>query len=219
MFLTEFELVDSFIKFSKKNKRFYIRELPTNFGRPDIIELSINTSLLEERFHSNSNIPHIQRVDTYILSYLKGKSYVRKNTVLRNLNLDLPVLNSSLNRLSNRGMLDIDGGLIRLKSTRELLFISSLSVYEAKLTNWKYVIEQAERHLWFSNQSFILLPELSEDIQKKAEELAHRRGVGVVVTNNRKIICKTKKKRNKLINTPLLWEINEGIIDGKFKIE
>ena len=218
MFLTEFELVDSFIKFSKKNKRFYIRELPTNFGRPDIIELSINTSLLEKRL-LNSNVPHIQRVDTYILSYLKGKSYVKKETVLRNLNLDLPVLNSSLGRLMNRDMIDIDGNLIRLKSITDLLFISSLSVYEAKLTNWKYVIEQAERHLWFSNQSFILLPELSEDIQQKAKELAHRRGVGVAVTNNHKIIFKTKNRKNKLINTPLLWEINEGIIDGKFKIE
>lgn len=218
MFLTEFELVDSFIKFSKKNKRFYIRELPTNFGRPDIIELSINTSLLEKRL-LNSNVPHIQRVDTYILSYLKGKSYVKKETVLRNLNLDLPVLNSSLSRLMNRDMIDIDGNLIRLKSITDLLFISSLSVYEAKLTNWKYVIEQAERHLWFSNLSFILLPELSEDIQQKAKELAHRRGVGVAVTNNHKIIFKTKNRKNKLINTPLLWEINEGIIDGKFKIE
>ena len=87
------------------------------------------------------------------------------------------------------------------------------------MTNWKYVIEQAERHLWFSNQSFILLPELSEDIQQKAKELAHRRGVGVAVTNNHKIIFKIKNRKNKLINTPLLWEINEGIIDGKFKIE
>ncbi|MFC3931962.1 hypothetical protein ACVR0S_05090 [Streptococcus dentapri] len=218
MFLTEFELVDSFIKFSKKNKKFYIRELPTNFGRPDIIELSINTSLLEKRL-LNSNVPYIQRVDTYILSYLKGKSYVKKETVLRNLNLDLPILNSSLSRLLNRDMIDIDGNLIRLKSINDLLFISSLSVYEAKLTNWKYVIEQAERHLWFSNQSFILLPELSEDIQQKAKELAHRRGVGVAVMNNHKIIFKTKNRKNKLINTPLLWEINEEIIDGKFKIE
>ncbi|HEL0611039.1 TPA: hypothetical protein TUV07_001245 [Streptococcus equi subsp. zooepidemicus] len=144
---------------------------------------------------------------------------MKKETVLRNLNLELPILNSSLSRLMNRDMIDIDGNLIKLKSINDLLFISSLSVYEAKLTNWKYVIEQAERHLWFSNQSFILLPELSEDIQQKAKELAHRRGVGVAVTSNHKIIFKTKNRKNKLINTPLLWEINEGIVDGKFKIE
>lgn len=218
MFQTEFELVDFFIANSKQNNKYYIRELPTNFGRPDIIELTINKTLLANRKNKEDKIPQIQRIDTYIITFLKGKSFVKKKTILSKLNLNSTVLNASINRLQNREMIEQKGDYIKLKSIKELLFISSLTVYEAKLTNWKYVIEQAERHLWFSNQSFILLPDLSEEIKRKAIILGKERGVGVAITNGDKIVYKTKKV-NKLINTPLLWEINEGIIDGKFEIE
>lgn len=221
MFSTEFELVDFFVNVSKKKNKFYIKELSTNFGRPDIVELSVNIEVFNERkrVQNTVDIPDIQRIDTYILAYLKGKSWVKKKTVAKFLNLEISTLNASIKRLVRRRMLDVESELVKMRSVKELLFITSLTVFEAKLTNWKYVIEQAERHLWFSRQSYILLPELSEDIQRKAEELAIKRGVGLAITNHEEILFKTKKIPNKIINTPLLWEINEGIIDGKFIIE
>lgn len=220
VFSTEFELVDFFVESSSKKNKVYIRELPTNFGRPDIVELQINFNLLKERnkmIITQEN--QIQRIDTYVLAYLKGKSWVKRKTICKHLNLEYSILNTILKRLVKRNMIDIKDDLIKLYSINDLLFIKSLTVFEAKLTNWKYVIEQAERHLWFSTQSYILLPNLSEDIQMKAEKLAHIRGVGVAITDHQNIYYRTKKRRNKVINTPLLWELNEGIIDGKFIIE
>lgn len=221
MFSTERELVDFFIQHSEKCNKFYVQELPTNFGRPDIVELIIDAELLEERKMNNENTKlSIQRIDTYITSYLVGKSWVKLSTISKFLNVNVGIINSSLNRLSERKMLEIDetNNLVKLKRKKELLVIKSLTPFEAKLTNWKYVIEQAERHLWFSNQSYILIPELSVNIQEKAESLARSRGVGVSIANQNKIFYKTKKQIGKLINTPLLWELNEGIVDGRIKL-
>ena len=221
LFSTENELVDFFIKHSEKQDKFYIKELPTNFGRPDIIELVVNIELFKQRRKELEFLETpIQRMDTYIISYLKGKSWVKKETIKRYLNVNSSIINNSVSRLIDRNMLMVssDEGSVKLKSKSELLFIKSLTAFEAKLSNWKYVIEQAERHLWFSKQSYILIPELSISIQEKAKELADKSGVGLALTDHKKIVYKTKKKNGTLINTPLLWELNEGIIDGRFSL-
>lgn len=215
MFKTEAELVEFFINYPSKRKKIYIKELITNFGIPDIIELLINSKIYSRRIQ-NLGVP-IERIDTYILSFLYGKGWVKRQTITGFLNISKSILNKSVKRLLSRQLITLKGEYyIKLNRKDDILFINSIKVYEAKLSNWKYVIEQAERHLWFTNQSFILLPKLSADIVEKATSSSIKVGVGVVVADRKKVNYLSTPQKKSLKNTPLLWELNEGLLDGRY---
>lgn len=121
--------------------------------------------------------------------------------------------------MNNEGLIDIRDDKVKLKPKDEILIIKRIRVVEAKLTNWKYVIDQAERHLWFSNESYILMPNISENILNHATNNCINCGIGMVTLLNGKVKYFNKIKKQRLINTPLLWELNERIIRGELKNE
>ena len=217
MFNTESELVDFFIKKqSKKKNRIIVTELATNYGRPDIVEIVYSERILQKRRNYVNKFERIQtdRIDSYILTFLYGKSWVNAETILRNMNINKLTLNRVLERLELRGLILILEGKIKLNGKSNVLAIKQLNVYEAKLSNWKYVIEQAERHLWFSNNSSILLPELSDKIFNKCYSACKKREIGFILANGEKMNTIHAQTSKALINTPLLWELNEKLIDG-----
>lgn len=217
MFNSESELVDFFIeKQSKKKNRIIVTELATNYGRPDIVEIVYSEKTLQKRrdyINKNERI-QTERIDSYILTYLYGKSWINTETILRNMNINKLAVNRALERLELRGLLLIFEGKVKLNGKSNVLAIKQLNVYEAKLSNWKYVIEQAERHLWFSNNSSILLPELSDQILKRCYSACEKSEVGLILANGKKLNTIHAQTSKTLINTPLLWELNEKLIDG-----
>jgi len=217
MFNTESELVDFFIKKqSKKKNRIIVTELSTNYGRPDIVEIVYSERILQKRRNYVNKFERIQtdRIDSYILTFLYGKSWVNAETILRNMNINKLTLNRVLERLELRGLILVLEGKIKLNGKSNVLAIKQLNVYEAKLSNWKYVIEQAERHLWFSNNTSILLPELSDKIFNKCYSACKQREIGFILANEEKMNTIHAQTSKTLINTPLLWELNEKLIDG-----
>lgn len=220
MFETELDLVNFFIdSLSKKSNRKIITELSTNFGRPDIVELVFSNDVLEKRKKRvlRKDI-YIDRVDSYIITYLFGKSWVNKNTILNYLNINKPSLERAIDRLIIRGLIVAELNKIKLLSKSEILAIQQINVYEAKLSNWKYVIEQAERHFWFSKNSAILIPELSKATLENCKHVCLNNNIELFVANNKKTKSLNSKeipKKKGVINTPLLWELNEKLVDGR----
>lgn len=213
MFKSELELVGSFIEFQcKKKNRKIITELTTNYGRPDIVEIVYSDQILKLR--NNTNQVKLERIDSYLLTYLYGKRWVRVDTIQANFSLSNSTMNKSLLRICDRGLITYSDGKVKLLNKQKILAIKQLKVYEAKLYNWKYVIEQAERHLWFSNNSNVILPNLSDRILERCLESCQKRSIGLVVSDGENVNSRLENKNNKLINTPLLWELNEKLIDG-----
>lgn len=222
MFETELDLVNFFIDgLNKKENVKVVTELATNFGRPDIVELTFSRDILEKRQRKileNRADVHIDRIDSYILTYLFGKSWVNKGTILKYLNINKPSLERAIERLVIRNMIITDSDKIKALSKSEILAIKRINVYEAKLSNWKYVIEQAERHFWFSKNSGILIPELSKSTLENCKQACLNSNIELFVANNKKIMNLNNKevpKKRGIINTPLLWELNEKLVDGR----
>lgn len=116
-------------------------------------------------------------------------------------------------------LIDFKDDKVKLKPAKDILVIKRIRVVEAKLSNWKYVIDQAERHLWFSNESYILLPNHSKHILEQAQKSCIDYGIGMVTLVNGKVKYCNRIKKQRLVNTPLLWELNERIIRGELKSE
>src|SRR5690625_1448677 len=217
MFNTEFELVEFFVnKQSRKKNRKIITELTTNYGRPDIVELVYSEKILNYRRSKLTNSVKIglERVDSYILTFLYGKGWINIETIIENMCMAKLALNRALERLKFRSLISIKDGKIKLNGKSEVLAIKQINVYEAKLSNWKYDIEQAERHLWFSNNSSILIPEPSMRIFDNCLSVCKEREIGFIVSNGKKTQTIHDQNSKTLINTPLLWELNEKLIDG-----
>ncbi|WP_214709407.1 MULTISPECIES: hypothetical protein [unclassified Exiguobacterium] len=212
MFNTEKELVDSFVvhESKKKNTKIFV-ELETNYGRPDIVVVKYHPHIIEKRIEKKYDSP-FSRIHSYALTFLYNKRWIRTEKLRDFLNVNDNQISKIVINLENRGLIEKRSHLIKIKKNEDILAIKSIKCVEAKLTNWKYVIEQAERHLWFTNESLVLLPTLSEDILFKCEELCKKTGVNLIVSGNKEITTKVYTNNKKLINTPLLWEINERLI-------
>ncbi|WP_336825138.1 hypothetical protein [Sporosarcina sp. USHLN248] len=216
MFETEADLVEFFINKRKSKNTKIITELETNFGRPDIVVIKFDPTILSERRRGIYDIK-FKRIHSYVLSYLYGKSWVKMDSLNKFFCYPEKRILSLLLEMENMHLIKIKGHLVKSYPAKELLVIKSISTVEAKLTNWKYVIDQAERHLWFTNDSYVLLPRLSEATIHKSYEKCLKTGVGMYIADDKNLSCELKPvKRGKLINTPLLWEINEKIVLGEY---
>lgn len=215
IFSSEHELVDKYLNNRVENiNSKVITELVTNFGRPDIVIIDYNKKLLEIRRNSIYNEEFLRKY-SYILSFLFSKGWVSLAKIQKFFSLSEKEVNKIIGQLEPMGLIDTKGALIKSKPSKDILVINRIRVIEAKLTNWKYVIEQAERHLWFSKESSILLPDTSSNIIEKSLKHCKQIGIGLYVVEedrNREVI-KTPYKG--IVNTPLLWELNEKLVKGE----
>lgn len=219
MYEKEVDLVSHFVKrlMDNNNNQIVITELETSFGRPDIVVIEYDKDLLIKR---KSNIScKYSREMSYISTFLYKKSWIKIEKIRSYFHFSEKKITNLLKTMSNEGLIDIRDDKAKLKPKDEILVIKRIRVVEAKLTNWKYVIDQAKRHLWFSNESYILMPNNSENILNQAKNSCINCGIGMVTLLNGKVKYFNKIKKQRLINTPLLWELNERIIRGELKNE
>ncbi|MGG0451680.1 hypothetical protein ABEY82_14995 [Priestia megaterium] len=213
-FNSEADLVQYFLKTkSNSSKTRIITELETNFGRPDIVIIQYNQWKYGERKNNMYDI-NFTRKHSYILSFLFKKGWVSIGKLQQFFSLNEKEIKNILLQMNSMNLVDLKGNLVKSKPAKELLVIKNIQVYEAKLANWKYVIEQAERHLWFTNESSILLPELSSNVLNKCMEKCKEVGIGMSIIEKNKIKNLLKPLEKKIINTPLLWELNERLLKG-----
>lgn len=219
MYEKEVDLVSHFVDrlIGKGTNQIIITELETNFGRPDIVVIEYDSEVLDKRRANLLN--NYCREMSYISTFLYRKGWVSREKVNSYFHFPIKKLNNLLEFMYNEKIIDIKEDKVKLKPTNEILIIKRIRVVEAKLTNWKYVIDQAERHLWFSNESYILMPNNSKNVLEQAQKSCIDCGIGMVTLTNGKVKYYNRIKKQRLINTPLLWELNERIIRGEFKNE
>lgn len=219
MYEKEVDLVSHFVDglIQKKLNQIIITELETSFGRPDIVVIEYDKELLEKRRANLAN--KYRREISYISTFLYRKGWVRKEKISNYFHFTSKKLSNLLELMNAKKIVDIKEDKVKLKPAKEILIIKRIRVVEAKLSNWKYVIDQAERHLWFSNESYILMPNNSQNILEQAQKICIECGIGMVTLLNGKVKYYNRIKKQKLVNTPLLWELNERIIRGELKNE
>lgn len=192
-------------------------EVRTGFGRPDVVIVEYNSNVLEERrdCDQDSLLSPLSTRTAFALSYLSTCRWVRKENLGRFLNGTPSQLLSVVQELQKRGLIDMKDHLIKLKPKSEILAVKRVRVFEAKLTHWMEAIVQAERHLWFTNDSYILMPEIEG---KKITSITHecdKRGIGLSFFNEVKgINTLVKPAQSGLQNSPMIWQINEKLVGG-----
>ncbi|WP_440385388.1 hypothetical protein [Paenibacillus cellulositrophicus] len=213
---SEQSLVEHYINLIPKDKPIKVmREVETNFGRPDILLVEYNQSIIEKRLTHYKGGNELSKIMYYLLAYLSDKRWVKISTIKKSFFASESSVEKTIHLLNQQGLIDYDKelDLAKIKKRSNILAVTNVQSYEAKLSKWKYAIEQAERHLWFTGYSAVLLPNISTSILNKTIEECTSKGLSLTVMkdeNTFKVLLKPQKKS--LINTPLLWQLNEQLV-------
>lgn len=218
---TEADFVESFLssvslinKFSKRHFEVW-REVRTGFGRPDIVFIEYTPKVLEARRSKNGIDANLSSRAAYAMSYLSDRRWVTVDSLAKFLNCQGNQILSVIKELHNRELLETKGHLVKARPRREVLAVNRVWVFEAKLSDWREAVQQAERHLWFTKDSYVLMPTMQKRLIESISCECDKRGVGLSFFSDesgfRTVVHPAKTGVN---NSPLLWLINEKLVGG-----
>lgn len=219
---TEADFVESFISSSKIISKFtkghfeIWREVKTGYGRPDILFIEYRPEIIEARranFYCKNE--GISTKAAYAISYLFTRRWVTISNLAKFLNCNGSQIQSVIEQLQERNLLVKRNHLVKARPRAEILAVKRVSVFEAKLSNWKEAVEQAERHLWFTKESYVLMPNMHSRLTEMISSECDKRGIGLgFFSDESGFRTVVRPAQTGLNNSPLLWIINEKLVGG-----
>ncbi len=222
MFWTsEAEMVTAFVNSVKSQNRnpdnnvIVLQEADTNYGRPDVMVIEYDTAVFQRRNISASSIIEKSSFSSecaYAMSYLSQREWTGFEYLQQFLNCRKNKLHSIIDNLAMRDLIRICKESVCSRSLDENFALRRVLVFEAKISKWRDAISQAERHLWFTGASYVILPDERRTILDKALHECAQRGVGLISFSvDGSLAYLTEPPDMKIYNTYLSWLINEQV--------
>ncbi len=192
-----------------------VKEFRTGYGFPDLLRIEYDKKVVMRR-RRNPNLRNLKHFDTdcaYMMAYLSEKRWIKLSTLKSKATLYNGSINVIIEKLRERGLVVKRGDKIKSKPRREIFAIKSIVAIEAKLRQWKRAVLQAQRHLWFTNNSNILIPTNCCTQVNTIIDSCKKYHVGLIaLSEDRKILTIVKRGKRKPYNTHLAWLLNEFLI-------
>ena len=221
MFWTsEADMVTAFVNSVKsqndksENNVIVFREADTSYGRPDVMVVEYDTTGFHRRNMSLSMISKSSFSPdcAYAMSYLSQREWTKFECLQKFLNCRKNNLHSVIDTLAMRNLIHIFKESVCARSFDENFILRRVLVFEAKLSKWRDAISQAERHLWFTGASYVILPTERRTILDKASQECAQRGVGLIsFSEDGSLVHLIDPPDMKIYNTYLSWLINEHV--------
>jgi hypothetical protein len=213
---TECLLVRSAVEHLRSNANdsgIIFEEHRTSYGRPDILEIAYDEALLAARLRRDRSAAVITKDSAWLLSILDTKAVLTEKDARQRLQFTPRRFDRALAVLDSRHLVCCESGGMRILESRYL--VKSIKAYEAKLKDWTKAIAQAQRHLWFADESLVILSPISENVCARVLTACQAAGVGLA-------ICDGTGLQNIQIPEPcrpsrswLNWYLNETVCDIK----
>lgn len=223
VYLTEDNLIRDFKKsfinsFTNVDGWLILEENKTNWGIVDILAIKFDSEKLLKRKKNitSKKIEKFTTLASYAITQIIQHPYITSEKLSSFLKIKNGLLNDTIQNLLNRKLIiQYSKGKLRANSIKDIYLIREIIAFEAKLNNWKKAVEQAERHLWFTNSSFIVLPTLSEKVISRVVKTCSEKGVGLILQSNKNNFEVLKQPLyKKHLDSILSWKINEALVDG-----
>lgn len=220
----ENDFVRDFLKanrlFEDKNLDYCIlTETITESGIPDIIVVSWEKDNLPKW---NPTRRTLEKNDLKILHFIatkrsRGVSY---RTIEKKLGFTEKQILQTIRKLEGAELIIRSDNKVVIKDIERNFFLKNIIAIEAKLKNWKKVVEQATLNMIFSSKSYILIP---EHRAKNTNYFDHLSELGLITFDGKQVKVTKKAKSNQLPVSYHSWLINEHIVTKltngrKFKI-
>jgi predicted transcriptional regulator len=200
----------------EKNRSVHImKEFRTGYGFPDILMLEYTDNAykrVKQLIHNN--VEPISTSAAYIITYLSKRRWVNIYNIKNHFQMRNGSFNAAMDLLKQRGLIEINGDKVKGRPKKETFILTNITVLEAKLKNWGRAISQAQRYLWFTDNSSILIPKRTPPLLEKIAYRCKKSHVGLIALDtDRKAEPVVKTKRRKPYNTYLAWMLNEMLVD------
>jgi hypothetical protein len=173
--LVKKKVIKSLFSSSRKSKIY--EELNLGYGIPDVVVVQYNSKYKKRKEFLNY-------FDISILSLINKKGDTSVEEIIFLTQSREKKIYSSLAVLESEELIIMrDGKYSSHKKYSEVL--EGCIAIEAKLKNWKRALEQAYRYKWFSNKSFVILPEENINPALKNLDLFKKYGVGLASINEK----------------------------------
>jgi len=220
-YLSEKRLVNDFKSAYSKlmyNKSYIIfEEFKTGWGIPDLVVITYDKNRLKNRiqtFMKDEFLPQVDKTTAYGIAYLSRV----ENTTVNDLCdfLKMKNINKILITLKKRGLIVLqDDKHITVNNVNGNFIIDSIRIFEVKIKNWKQAVSQARRHLWFTDESYIVLPRFSGVFCEKMMSYCKNADIGLIFQNNQDgYEVLVEPSGSGIYNdNPICWKLNELIVD------
>lgn len=208
---TEKDLVDSFFynslpyRLFKKNT-IALEEPNLPVGFPDIVLCTLQDNFQE--IISREYILDYHQLK--LLHYIYLSKGVSLDTIEKKLLFSSSFVNNNIDSFLSKGLVKLDENTVRLNPLDEIFVIDRIVAIEAKLTNWKKVIDQANRNRWFASESYILMPPKMNF--KKVMKESRKRGIGILTPRLDSNHILLKSDKSNIPKSYGSWIVNEMLI-------
>ncbi len=190
------------------------REVRTGYGRPDVVVIQYKRQALEKRPISDAVGSPLSTGAAYAITYLTTRRWISREHLGTFLKCFGQRLDTVVQELISRRLIVTEGHLIKARPRDEILAVRNIWVFEAKLDHWKSAVQQAERHLWFTNDSYVLMPKKRDRLAYSISAECNRRGIGLsLFSREAGLQTPLRPRQSGFINSPLLWTINEQLLE------
>ena len=195
-----------------------IPEAKSTWGVVDVLVIKYDKDIYAQRRKriGRKRLKALSNLAAYALAHIYEKRKVSSEQLASYLKLRNGTLLNILHQLKERHLVDVhDNGFIYSKQKAKNYFVKDICAFEVKLSKWRRVIVQAERHLWFTNSSYIVLPSLSDSVLTKVLSVCSETGIGfVVVDKNGSFKTIKEPLHREHIDSYFAWKLNEALLDG-----
>ncbi|GAB4333333.1 MAG: hypothetical protein Kow0037_11610 [Calditrichia bacterium] len=210
---------NTFIKSLKGNNNIFIlEEVDTSWGKADLLVIKYNYNIFQKRQQElrEEKIIPFTNIAAYAINFIIDNPFCTQKELKKFLKVKNGIYLETIQNLLNRGLIySYKNNSLRARSFKKTYFIREIQTYEVKLNKWKKVIEQAERHLWFTNSSYIVLPSISYTLVEKIKKACTEKGIGFILQDSKKTFKIIKQPPNKKhLDSVFSWKLNESLIDG-----
>ncbi len=173
---------------------------------PDIVLVYWDRSMLVNWTETRQNLAI---KDIKILHHIaqKEKNHIRQ--IQKKLGFSEKEIFQSLSALQDADLLYWTDSHVSIKPLSEIFFVKDIIAIEAKMRDWKSVIEQANLNKLFASQSYVLVPKINDNSIIMSE--TSRLRLGCLEYDDNKFMVSKKAKRNNIPVSYNSWIINEAI--------
>jgi len=217
---SEKQMVDAFTQAWKlhQNNRDHdsltLHETDTSYGRADMMVVEYDMSMIRQRntLSGPQAAPFTQEC-AYAMAYLTQKKWATFEYLQEFLRCSKSKLVSIVNDLARRNLIQVHKESVQARKLDDTFHLNRILVFEAKLSKWREAIAQAERHLWFTGASYVVLPAERKGVVDSARQECEQKGLGLIsFSKEGEVNCLVTPSDMRIYNTYFCWVINEQLV-------
>jgi len=208
----ELELVEEFIHEipkifkSKKNKLALFIEPLIEGAYPDIVVAEYNPNIVEN-WQEQRNL--LTKIDFKIFENIRHYKGLTSTDMFKTTNHNYKTLLQSIEKLYDAGLVERKQGKWKAKSLSEIYSVKRLVSIEAKMKEWKTLLNQADANQWFASESYALSS--VKNPRKSTINKFKDYGIGLYSLSNQKLVKLNEAKKQSLPKSYMSWMFNEWV--------